>query len=157
MSRVYPASEVADFARMSDGSTLASNRDRDRTVARLADAHIEGRLTVEELDRLTGEAHAARTLADLDLVCANLPGGEVAEPRRADVEARGPYGAGQIAGMVALTVILPMGRLIGLVTAVALLRGETHPQRRRMLTTWACVCAVVLALEIVAIIVFVVL
>ena len=142
---------------MSDGATLASNRDRDRVVARLADAHIDGRLTVEELDRLTGEAHAARTLGDLDLVCANLPGGEVAAPGRAEVEARGPYGAGQIAGMVALTIILPLGRLIGLVTALALLRGETHPDRRRMLTTWAYVCAAVLAVEIVAIIVFVVL
>jgi Domain of unknown function (DUF1707) len=60
---------------MSDGPTLASNSDRERIVARLADAHIDGRLTVEELERLTGDAHAARTLGDLDLVCANLPGG----------------------------------------------------------------------------------
>ena len=113
---------------MSDGFTLASNSDRDRVVARLADAHIEGRLTVEEPDRLTGEAHAARTLGHLDLVCANIPGGEVAVPRR----------------------------LIGLVTALALLRGETNRERRRLLTTWAYVCAAVLAVEI-AILVFVVL
>jgi Domain of unknown function (DUF1707) len=140
---------------MSDGSTLASNNDREQVVARLADAHIEGRLTVEELDRLTGEAHAARTLGDLDLVCANLPGGEVAGRGRAEIGAREPYGAGQIAGMAALTIILPMGRLIGLVTALALLRGETLPERRRMLRTWAYVCAAVLAVEIVALIVFV--
>jgi Domain of unknown function (DUF1707) len=142
---------------MSDGSTLASNNDRERVVARLADAHIEGRLTVDELDRLTGEAHAARTLGDLDLVCAHLPGGQVAAPGRTEVEARGPYGAGQIAGMAALTIILPLGRLIGLVTALALLRGETHPERRRLLRTWASVCAAVLAVEIVALVVFVIL
>jgi hypothetical protein len=139
---------------MSNGSTLASNTDRERVVARLADAHIEGRLTVEELDRLTGEAHAARTLADLDLVCANLPDQEVAAPGRAELETRGPYGAGQVAGVAALTIILPFGRLIGLVTALALLRGETHPDRRRLLRTWACVCAALLAVEIAALVVF---
>jgi hypothetical protein len=141
---------------MSDSFTLASNSDRERVVARLAEAHVDGRLTVEELDRLTGEAHAARTIGDLDLVCANLPGAEVARPAPAEVDARGPYGGGQVAGMVALTIILPLGRLVGLVTALALLRGETHPQRRRMLQTWAYVCAAVLAAEIVAVILLVV-
>jgi hypothetical protein len=57
--------------------------------------------------------------------------------------------------MAALTVLLPMGRLIGLVTALALLRGESHPERRRMLRTWAYACAALLAVEIV-ILVFVV-
>ena len=142
---------------MSDSFTLASNSDRERVVARLAEAHVDGRLTVEELDRLTGEAHAARTIGDLDLVCANLPGAEVARPASAEVDARGPYGGGQVAGMVALTIILPLGRLIGLVTALALLRGETHPQRRRMLLTWAYVCAALLAVEIAALLILVVL
>jgi Domain of unknown function (DUF1707) len=141
---------------MSDGSTLASNTDRERVVARLAEAHVDGRLTVEELDRLTGEAHAARTLGDLDLVCANLPGAAVARPARAEIEAREPYSAGQIAGMTALTIILPLGRLIGLVTALSLLRGESHPQRRRMLLTWAYVCAALLAVEIAALLILVV-
>jgi hypothetical protein len=141
---------------MGSGSTLASNSDRERVVARLAEAHVEGRLTVGELERLTDEAHAARTLADLDLVCADLPGAELARPGRAPVSPREPYSGGQIAGAAALTILLPMGRLIGLVTALALLRGETLPERRRMLRTWACVCAAVLAVEIVAILVFVV-
>jgi hypothetical protein len=140
---------------MSNGSTLASNSDRERVVARLAEAHVEGRLTVGELERLTGEAHAARTLADLDLVCADLPGAELAGPARAPVAPSEPYSGGQIAGMAALTVLLPMGRLIGLVTALALLRGESHPERRRMLRTWAYACAALLAVEIV-ILVFVV-
>ena len=141
---------------MDDGSTLASNADREQVVARLAQAHVEGRLTVEELDSLTGEAHAARTLGDLDLVCANLPGTAVARPAAAEVDVRGPYSGGQIAGMTALTIVAPMGRLIGLVVALSLLRGEQLPERRRMLLTWAYACAALLTVEIVAILVFVV-
>jgi len=141
---------------MNEPPTLASNSDRERVVARLAEAHVEGRLTVEELDHLTGEAHAARTLSDLDLVCANLPAMGVAPPARAEVEARRPFSGGQIAGATALTLLVPVGRLIGLVIALSLLRGETLPERRRLLQTWAGVCAVVLVLEIVAVLVFVV-
>ena len=141
---------------MNEPPTLASNSDRERVVARLAEAHVEGRLTVEELDHLTGEAHAARTLSDLDLVCANLPAMGVAPPARAEVEARRPFSGGQIAGATALTLLVPAGRLIGLVIALSLLRGETLPERRRLLQTWAGVCAVVLVLEIVAVLVFVV-
>ena len=143
---------------MDDGSTLASNADREQVVARLAEAHVEGRLTVEELDHLTGEAHAARTLRDLDLVCANLPGTAVAQAAAAEVEVdvRRPYTGGQIAGATALTILVPAGRLVGLIVALSLLRGETLPERRRMLVTWAYVCAAVLTLEIVAVLVFVV-
>ena len=141
---------------MDDGSTLASNGDRERVVGRLAEAHVDGRLTVEELDHLTGEAHAARTLRDLDLVCANLPGAAVARPAAAEVDLRGFYSGGQIAGMTALTIVAPMGRLIGLVIALSLLRDERLPERRRMLLTWAYACAAVLAVAIVAILVFVV-
>ncbi|HEY3764539.1 MAG TPA: DUF1707 domain-containing protein [Gaiellales bacterium] len=141
-----------------DESTLASTADRDRVVARLAEAHVDGRLSVDELDELTGRAHAARTLADLEVVTTGLPrlptpvdaggGAVVASP--------GPYSGGQIAGMTALTIVVPMGRLIGLVTALSLMRGEQLPERRRMLRTWATVCAVLLTIEVIAILVFVV-
>jgi hypothetical protein len=142
---------------MDDSSTLASNADRERVVARLAEAHVDGRLTVEELDHLTGEAHAARTLSDLDLVCANLPAVGIAPPPPpAPLESRHPFSGGQIAGATVLTLLVPAGRLIGLIIALSLLRGETLPERRRLLQTWAGVCAVVLVLEIVAVLVFVV-
>jgi hypothetical protein len=141
---------------MDKSSTLASNADRERVVARLAEAHVDGRLTVEELDHLTGEAHTARTLSDLDLVCAHLPAVGVAPPARADVDAYRPFTGGQIAGATALTLLVPAGRLIGLIIALSLLRGETLPERRRLLQTWAAVCAVALVLEIVAVLVFVV-
>jgi hypothetical protein len=141
-----------------DESTLASNADRERVVARLADAHVEGRLTVEELDRLSGAAHSARTLRELELVVADLPRPPAAaEPRPgALVPAAGPYTGGQIAGAAALTVIVPMGRLVGLVVALSLMRDEQLPERRRLLRVWASACAVVLTIELIAILIFVV-
>jgi Domain of unknown function (DUF1707) len=139
-------------------STLASNADRERVVARLSDAHVDGRLTVEELDQLTGAAHAARTMGDLELVVANLPGPPaVAGPEQgAVVVAAEPYTGGQIAGMTALTIVAPMGRLIGLVVALSLMRDEHLPERRRLLRTWALASAAVLTLELLAILIFVV-
>jgi len=146
---------VADYRGMEP--TLASTADRERVVARLAEAHVEGRLTVEELDELTGRAHAARTLEELDAVAAGLP-----QPPAAPAPAAPPaprpdgYSGGQIAGAVALTVFVPFGRLVGLILALSLLRGEGLPERRRLLRTWALVCAAVLTLEVVAVLVFVV-
>ena len=156
MARVYRRRRWQTSAGMDDSSILASNADRERVVARLAEAHVDGRLTVDELDHLTGEAHAARTRSDLDLVCANLPAVGVAPPVPAEVAAQHPFSGGQIAGATALTLLVPAGRLIGLIIALSLLRGETLPERRRLLQTWAAVCAVVLVLEIVAVLVFVV-
>jgi hypothetical protein len=140
-----------------DESTLVSNADRERVVARLSDAHVDGRLTVEELDRLTGAAHTARTVGELGLVVANLPGPPVAGPDPGALTAGArPYTGGQIAGMTALTIFVPAGRLIGLVVALSLMRDEHLPERRRLLRTWALASAAVLALEIVAILLFVV-
>jgi DUF1707 SHOCT-like domain len=141
---------VADYRGMEP--TLASTADRERVVARLAEAHVEGRLTVEELDDLTGRAHAARTLEELDIVAAGLPQAPAGPPApRPD-----GYSGGQIAGALALTVFVPFGRLVGLIVALSLLRGEGLPERRRLLRTWALVCAAVLTLEVVAVLVFVV-
>jgi hypothetical protein len=141
---------VADYRGMEP--TLASNSDRERVVARLAEAHVEGRLTVEELDERTGRAQAARTLADLEAVVAGLPQPPaVAAPAPLPAVRPDSYSGGQIAGTVAWTVLVPAGRLIGLIVALSLLRGETLPERRRLLRTWAVACAVVLTLEIVVI------
>jgi uncharacterized protein DUF1707 len=146
---------VADYLRMEP--TLASNADRERTVARLAEAHVDGRLSVDELDDLTGRAHAARTVADLDAVVAGLPPlpavGRAAAPPALRAEG---FSGGQIAGAAALTILVPAGRLIGLIVALSLLRGERLPERRRLLRTWALACAVVLAIEVVVLLVVVV-
>jgi hypothetical protein len=143
-----------------DESTLASTADRERVVARLADAHVEGRLTVEELEALTGAAHTARTVSELERVVANLPAAPAAavaeRPAAALAAPPGPYTGGQIAGATALTVLVPAGRLIGLIVALSMMRGEVVPERRRLLRVWATTCAVVLTLEVLAVLIFVV-
>lgn len=146
---------MADYRGMEP--TLASTADRERVVARLAEAHVEGRLTVEELDELTGRAHAARTLEELELVAAGLPQApEVSAPAAPPAPRPDGYSGGQIAGAVALTVLVPFGHLVGLIVALSLLRGEGLPERRRLLRAWALACAAVLALDVVAVLVFVV-
>lgn len=146
---------MADYRGMEP--TLASNADRERAVARLAEAHVEGRLTVEELDELTGRAHTARTLDDLDAVVAGLPRPPAVPPAAPPPAPRAEaYTGGQIAQAVALTVLVPAGRLIGLIVALSLLRGESLPERRRLLRTWAVACAVVLTIEVIAVLVLVV-
>jgi hypothetical protein len=139
-----------------DESMLVSNADRERVVARLSDAHVEGRLTVDELEQLTGAAQTARTRGDLELVVANLPVPPAAATPSAVALTPGPYTGGQIAGMTALTILVPAGRLIGLVVALSLMRDERLPERRRLLRAWALASGAVLLLEIVAVLIFVV-
>jgi hypothetical protein len=76
-------------------------------------------------------------------------------PGSAEVVSKEPYTGGQIAGATALTVLVPMGRLIGLVTAISLLRDERMPERRRLLAVWAYACAAALTVELVVIAVLV--
>ena len=53
-------------------------------------------------------------------------------------------------------MIAPAGRLIGLIVALALLRGERLPERRRMLRRLGGHVRRVLTLEVIALLVFVV-
>jgi Domain of unknown function (DUF1707) len=55
------------------GSLLASDDDLDQVLDTLTTAFAQGRLTSQELDRRTGQALAARTLAELTDVTADLP------------------------------------------------------------------------------------
>ena len=52
----------------------ASDRERDAATARLRTAHIEGRLSTEELEDRVARAQTAATRADLDALEADLPG-----------------------------------------------------------------------------------
>jgi hypothetical protein len=54
-------------------SLRASDADRERLVEVLRQHHAEGRLTTEELSERAGQAHAARTLGELDALTADLP------------------------------------------------------------------------------------
>jgi hypothetical protein len=129
--------------------TLASDDDRERAASGLRAAWEEGRLTVEELDERLGRAYAARTDEELAVVMAGLP----AKRAAGEVTAGGRgYGGGEIALAVAGTVLLPFGRLIGLVVALALLRGETVPARCRQLVLWAQIAGILLAVEVAVVI-----
>ncbi|MFC4905968.1 DUF1707 SHOCT-like domain-containing protein [Actinomadura gamaensis] len=57
----------------SAGGMRASDRDRDRALVRLHSAFAEGRLTEPELDERIERALAARTMADLTSLSADLP------------------------------------------------------------------------------------
>jgi hypothetical protein len=57
------------------GSVLASDADRDKAVSTLTAAFAQGRLTAQELDVRAGAALAARTLAELAALTADLPAG----------------------------------------------------------------------------------
>jgi hypothetical protein len=64
---------------MSD-ELLASDHDREQSVARLREASAEGRLTLDELAARTGSAYAARTQGELVAVTADLPAAQAATP-----------------------------------------------------------------------------
>jgi hypothetical protein len=51
----------------------ASDADRDRFAIRLQEQYGRGRLTEEELEERLGQVYAARTLAELYRITADLP------------------------------------------------------------------------------------
>jgi uncharacterized protein DUF1707 len=65
----------------SHGRMRASDADRERAVAALRHAYVQGLLTPEELAARTGQALAARTYADLTAVTA-VPAARRPPPRR---------------------------------------------------------------------------
>ncbi len=68
------------------GRLLASHADREHIIDVLKDAFVQDRLTKDEFDARVSHAFAARTLADLALLTADLPAvpplGPPAEPGR---------------------------------------------------------------------------
>jgi hypothetical protein len=133
-----------------DGETLPSDADRERAVGRLRAAHADGRLDVDELAERTGRAYGARTTGALADALRGLPSEQPRVPAVRD----GGYGGGAVAGAIALTVVPPGGRLIALIAAVALLRSETSPARRRQLQAWALASGVLLAIEVVVLVLY---
>ncbi len=63
-----------------DGRLRASTADRERAVDVLKAGFAEGRLTKDEYDARVSHAYAARTYADLAMVTADLPGGQMVAP-----------------------------------------------------------------------------
>jgi Domain of unknown function (DUF1707)/Domain of unknown function (DUF4190) len=60
-----------------DGRLRASTADRERAVDVLKAGFAEGRLTKDEYDARVSQAYAARTYAELAMVTADLPGGQM--------------------------------------------------------------------------------
>ncbi len=58
---------------MTNPRIRASDADRDRTAALLREHHAAGRLTAEEFNERLDKAYAAKTVAELDELLADLP------------------------------------------------------------------------------------
>ncbi|GAA5156802.1 hypothetical protein GCM10023340_45610 [Nocardioides marinquilinus] len=92
-----------DPRRRDNAELRASDADRERIVAALADAFADGRLTHDELDARTTSATAARTLGELPRLVADL------------VPSAGPRGLaggvpGGLSGLSGLPASLPRSR-----------------------------------------------
>lgn len=75
-------SRSGEIAPQGDAAILASDEEREATVARLSVACKEGRLTLEEYSDRIGQAYAARTRGDLEPLVRDLPpqpAGDVAQ------------------------------------------------------------------------------
>src|SRR5579864_6516073 len=62
------------------GHLRAAHADRDRVVAALKAAFVQGRLNKDELDARVGQALASRTYAELGALTADLPAGAADVP-----------------------------------------------------------------------------
>ncbi|MFI7335816.1 DUF1707 SHOCT-like domain-containing protein [Micromonospora aurantiaca (nom. illeg.)] len=110
----------------------ASDRDREAVVARLGAAAGEGRLTLAELGDRSGQAYAAKTYRELDVVVADLPPAR-RECRRPDV---GHAGLGlSLLALVGGVVWMPLFRHVdfgalagaaGVVSGMVALRAGAH-------------------------------
>ena len=81
----------------------AADADRERVLARLRDAHAEGRLDVDDFYERLDAVYAARTYGELDVLTRDLPasGGPRVPPPRRDRAVAAPASAapGQTAGL----------------------------------------------------------
>jgi hypothetical protein len=76
----------------------ASTADRERAIDLLKAGYAEGRLTKDEYDARAGRAFAARTLGELAVVTADLPGGHPGAPAWPSAPARtNPLAVGALA------------------------------------------------------------
>jgi Domain of unknown function (DUF1707) len=74
------------------GHLRAAHADRERVVAALQAAFVQGRLDKDELDARVGQALAARTYAELAALTADLPAGPAGVPARPADLPSGPAG-----------------------------------------------------------------
>jgi hypothetical protein len=88
VSEQYQATTLVSGTAAGAGSVLASDADRDAAAGQLSSALAEGRLTAGEHSQRVGAAYAARTLAELGTLTADLPApARTAAGRQADMVA----------------------------------------------------------------------
>lgn len=89
----------------------ASDADRERLVDELEQHAIDGRLTTEEFEQRTGQAYAAKTVAELDALRRDLPattGSQVVtrRQRRTDLTKRSLQETGGSAGLFVVCTVI---------------------------------------------------
>ncbi len=69
-----PGESWLPFSMIARNRLRASDSDREQTAAQLAEHHVAGRLTADELRERVDRAYGARTLGELRSLVADLPG-----------------------------------------------------------------------------------
>ena len=95
-----------DPAAVGRGRLRVGHADREQVIDTPKDAFTQGRLTGDELDARTGQALAARTYAEMDVVTADIPGA----PRLDDLPASAVPARAGVAGPPALARRWPLAR-----------------------------------------------
>jgi hypothetical protein len=93
------------------GHLRASDADREHMIDTLKTAFVQGRLTKDELDMRAGQALVSRTCAELAVIIADIPAGQIEAqpppPKTARVRAGKPVNKKAVA-WGACMIILPV-------------------------------------------------
>ena len=103
-----PGDQTPTAEGQNHGDLRASHADRERVIATLKAAFVEGRLTEDELDARVGQVYASRTYAELAEVTAAVTADIPAELAGAGTRsARDPWRATKIAWRIEYAILLP--------------------------------------------------
>ena len=102
------------------GHLRASLAHRDHVIGQLKAAFVQGRLTMDEFDERVGQAFAARTVAELAALTADLPAGLTpAAPLRKPARAHGGVSISKaVNGTAGVIVVANLGMAAALLSQV---------------------------------------
>jgi hypothetical protein len=109
----------------------ASDADREQIAERLRTATAEGRLLAEELEHRLDKTFAARTYGELDVLVADLPGGESVPRRRGSR----PTTVQRLRSVPPLALVFAIPVLFAVVIAVMVVIAS-------LFTVWAIVAVI---------------
>jgi hypothetical protein len=118
------------------GNVRASDRDRNEVAAELRVHCVEGRITLEELERRLEQAMSARTIHDLAEVVCDLPGSNLPSrpsdrPDRPDRVRVGPPGIRPFTRRIVVPASLERTRTVALDTIAPGLNGLSYELKRQ--------------------------